>query len=416
MRAIEHRIYLLKQLDAFNALTEKQLAVVAGQVELVELDKKTSLFKVGDNDPCDYFLIEGKIKLTAEDDRAHDLTVDKPESKRPIANLRPRHYHAVTLEKSLLLKISHDLLSYVIEQGKSYKAQTRTLNFGHADLTPKMVLHEIKEAIAHGELKIPSLPNVAIKVQQVANKDETTTEELVKTIMLDPSITAKLIQAANSPLFRGVAAVETCTDAVVRLGRQTIQQLVTIFALKEVFNCDDPKLNKRYHEIWSESVNVASIAAVLAKQSKLNYSPEKAILCGLLHRIGELVIYAFTNEYQGFLKLDQVIESIIDEYQNKVACDVIEQWKMGDVYYQCMKYLRHWQKEQVMDPDYSDLLNVALLHEYLHQHKLNGLPHFNKLDAFKRLQLGEVTPELTIKVLKDHEQDIRDLKSLLKAS
>ncbi|WP_144392192.1 HDOD domain-containing protein [Pleionea sediminis] len=413
MQSIEQKVELLKQFTAFEYLNVKQLAIVAGQVDVIKVEKGQELFQLGNDDRYDYFLISGILHMVAGDGKSYSLEAGTSDTKRPISTLRPRKYTAEIRATSILLKIQHELLTYIINQHNSTEFGSNLVEFSNSQLTPEMVTSEIKQAILHGELKLPSLPDVAMRIRKFSQTNGDSVEQMVQAIMLDPSISVKVIQCANSPLFRGVNPIRTCTEAVIRLGKDTTIQLVTIFSMRELFNSDNEELKKKFIDIWRKSVDVAVICAVLAKKSKLAFEPEVAMMAGLLHRLGELSIYSFANDYRGFLTLDEVIEHLVKDYKSQVACDIIQQWQLGDVYYQCMKYLEHWDKEQIMSPDYSDLLNVAVLHEYIRTHDYHNLPHFDQLPSFNRIQVGPSTPELSIEALEESEKELKELKAML---
>lgn len=407
----------LRQLPAFEYLIEQQLLIVAGQTELIRCEPEEVLFDINEQDENDYFLIGGSLELTAGDGKNFTLLAGSEDALRPISTLRPRKYRAEVRSKAKLLCLPHQLLTYVLQKHNEREQQDNLVEFSDGQMSPQMMAAEIRQSILHGELTLPSLPDVAVKIRQFASDPEHTMEELAQVVLLDPAISAKLIQSANSPLYRGVAPVESVLDAVIRLGKDTSVQLVSLFAMREVFYSDDPELQQRFLKIWRDSIDVAVICAVLARKSQLPFQPEIAMLAGLLHRIGEVAIISFAADYRGFmstqLTVNQVMHELIAEFKSPVACDIIEHWQLGDVYYQCMKYMEHWFKEPVMDPDYPDLLNVALLHEYIHNHQYHNLPRIDQLPALQRIKVGTTTPEFSIKVLEESQEELRTLKSLL---
>ncbi len=407
----------LRQLPAFEYLTEQQLVIVAGQTELLRFEPEEVLFDINDRDTQDYFLIGGSLELTASDGKGYRLLAGSEDALRPISTLRPRKYQAMVHSKAKLLSLPHQLLTYVLQKHNELEQQDTLVEFTRGQMSPQMVASEIRQSILHGELTLPSLPDVAVKIRQFASEREHTMEQLAQVVMLDPAISAKLIQSANSPLYRGVAMVESVLDAVIRLGKDTTVQLVNLFAIREVFNSEQPELSERFLKIWRDSIDVAVICAVLARKSQLAFKPEVAMLAGLLHRIGEVAIISFAADYRGLLssqeEVQQVVQQLVADFKSPVACDIIEHWQLGDVYYQCMKYLEHWFKETVMEPDYPDLLNVALLHEYIHNHQYHNLPRIDQLPAFQRIKVGPSTPEFSIKVLEESQEELRVLKRLL---
>ncbi|MEE4246551.1 MAG: HDOD domain-containing protein [Kangiellaceae bacterium] len=405
---------LLKQYSVFEFLSEHDLAVVAGQAYLLTFDEDRVLFNIGDDDSTDYLLITGSVELTAGDGKVNLLTPQSEAADKPIANLRPRMYTAVTKLPVRLLALPHDLMSFIIKQHHSEESAESLVEFKHAQMSSAAITSELMQAINKRELNLPSIPEVAVKIREYAENEAHSMEELVQVLQMDPAISLKLIQAANGPLYRGVEPIQSLSKAVVRLGKQTVQLLVMIFALRELFEFNEKALQHKITALWNESIDVAAICALLAKKSKLPFDPEVAMLLGLLHRIGELTIYSYMVEYKGFLSIDETIDDLVKKYHRQVACEIVEAWGLGDTFFQAMKYMEHWNKEAFLAPDYCDLLNIAILHEYIRSKKYNDLPQLGKLPAFSRIQVGEATPEFSIQVLQESMQELNEIKSMLR--
>ena len=61
---------------------------------------------------------------------------------------------------------------------------------------------QITKALEQDRLELPTLPEVAFKVRDVAERDEVTIPQLCRVIEQDPALAAHLIKVANSPMFR----------------------------------------------------------------------------------------------------------------------------------------------------------------------------------------------------------------------
>ncbi|PWG74161.1 cyclic nucleotide-binding protein, partial [Enterococcus hirae] len=85
---------------------------------------------------------------------------------------------------------------------------------------------------------------------------------------------AKLVRSCNSALYRGFSEVRNVRDGVVRLGVRTTRQLVTVFALREVFRSRQPELQKAMDRLWQEARSVGALAYVLA-ESATRLEPEE---------------------------------------------------------------------------------------------------------------------------------------------
>ena len=64
------------------------------------------------------------------------------------------------------------------------------------------LISKIKSEHEAGRLVLPSLPEIVVRVRQAVNNNDVNLGDVVKLIQLDPSLTARLVQIANSPLYR----------------------------------------------------------------------------------------------------------------------------------------------------------------------------------------------------------------------
>lgn len=63
-------------------------------------------------------------------------------------------------------------------------------------------LEYVETAVQSNKLKLPTLPQVALNVQQMVSSNRATDAEIAKLISTDPGLSVRLLQVANSPLFR----------------------------------------------------------------------------------------------------------------------------------------------------------------------------------------------------------------------
>ena len=70
------------------------------------------------------------------------------------------------------------------------------------------VRNDIIEAIENDQLTLPTLPEVALKVRDVAEDENASIADLVKIISTDASLTARIVRVTNSPLLRAPVEVK----------------------------------------------------------------------------------------------------------------------------------------------------------------------------------------------------------------
>ena len=92
-----------------------------------------------------------------------------------------------------------------------------------------------------------------------------------------------MLRVASSPVFAGAARIESLSGAVMRLGLNTLRDLVLEVALNmRVFKCDaytGPMERLRLH-----STATAHLSRLICRHTSI--AAEYAFLCGLLHDVG----------------------------------------------------------------------------------------------------------------------------------
>ena len=268
---------------------------------------------------------------------------------------------------------------------------------------------EILLAIKNDELILPTLAEVALQVRDVAMDPDANIGKLAKVISNDPSLSARLIKVANSPLMRASRKIEGLNMALSRLGMAYTANIATGLAMEQMFQATSDLIDRRLREAWTRSAEVAGIATVLCRFcTKLR--PEKATLAGLVHQIGALPILTFAEDNEILLKDAFTLDTVIDKLAPAIGNRILSSWDFPDD-------IRQVPSEHLMftaekdRADYADIVTVALINSYA------GTNHpYTKMDltqvlAFKRLGIDPETQDF---VCNEIAEDIDAAKDLLK--
>ena len=68
-------------------------------------------------------------------------------------------------------------------------------------------LNHVQEELDANRLILPTLPDIALKVRDAVSKGDASASELADMIVTDAALSARLIQVANSPLYRGTVEI-----------------------------------------------------------------------------------------------------------------------------------------------------------------------------------------------------------------
>ena len=408
---------ILSRFQQLKNLQPMQLELLAGSLRIRSVAQGTMLLARGDSDAYGLYLLKGKLRLTSLDGRVTDIGDDSPQALSPIAHLLPRQYDVSALTRVEYLTIDNQLLQGILsDQGDAFTAteiiaeeDTRG-NISTEDQLTQTLLDDLE----HDRLVLPSLPDIAIRVGREMNEENTNAHKLAHIIQTDPVITTKLIRAANSPLYAGVSPVDSCSTAVIRLGANTTHNLVLTFALRELFVTRSPTLKTHMKQLWEHSVKVSAICYVLAKVVG-GFNPEHALLAGLLHDIGVVAILNYTKRYPDVLKDETILNQVISDLRGVIGGRILRTWSFLEDLATAAEAAEDWQREHDGPVDYADLVLIAQLHSFIGTPKMRDYPTLDSLPALHKLDIGELTPKLSLKILDKAVEKIHRAEALLKS-
>ncbi|HWV14019.1 MAG TPA: HDOD domain-containing protein [Cellvibrio sp.] len=271
------------------------------------------------------------------------------------------------------------------------------------------VRQDIMTAIKNDQLILPTLPEVAIKVREVADDPNADIDKLTGVIGNDAALSARIIRVANSPLLRASRAIEDLRTALMRLGISYTCNIATGLAMEQMFQATSDLVDMRMREVWSSSSEVAGISHVLCKHyTKLR--PDQATLAGLVHKIGVLPILTYAEDNPSLLNDSLTLDSVINQLHAPLGDLILKAWGFPDellhIPSQHMDFTR-----QIAKADYADIVTVAMLQSQLDQpHSNTAAIDLTEVTAFARLGLD---PESLMNDAEDLSADMEAATALL---
>jgi putative nucleotidyltransferase with HDIG domain len=237
-------------------------------------------------------------------------------------------------------------------------------------------------------------------------------EKIARIIQVDPAITSRLIHVANSALFASHQPVSTCIEAVLRLGLNTTRNLVICFTLGKLFKTGNRFIKNYMRDLWKHCTRVAAISYVLASQKK-GFNRDHALLAGLLHDIGTLAILNYAEKYPMTSDSEEKLVAVIRKFHSDIGAMILEQWGFGDDIIECARHADDYDLETNSGKSYLDIIQVAQLHSYLGSKHADTLPSIPDTPAFIRLFSSDNNPEVSLKILEDAHNQIKEVMSWL---
>lgn len=244
---------------------------------------------------------------------------------------------------------------------------------------------DILSAIDNDELVLPSLPEIALQVREVAEDPDAGVMDLHKVIGNDVALTARIIKVANSPTMRGAQEITNLQMALSRLGLQFTASLAMGLAMEQMFQAKSKEIDRRIREVWSRSSEIAGMCNVLCK-FRTSLQPDQATLAGLVHNIGALPIFKYAEENPDALNNPFVLDMLVYDLGAELGDKILSTWEFSpELVHVPSDHLNFTREPDAVD--YADIVTVALLQSHMGgNHPLANID-YNTVTAFARLGL-----------------------------
>jgi HD-like signal output (HDOD) protein len=256
------------------------------------------------------------------------------------------------------------------------------------------VLEYIQAEIDSGKLVLPTLPEVALSVRQAVNSGNASDAELARIIAGDPGLAARLLQVANSPLYRARQKIESIQSAVTRMGHNLIRNIITSLAMQQIFKPSAKVLDQYFHDTWKHSVNVSAVSRALCLRCG-HLNKEQAMLAGLIHQIGKLPILAIAEKFPELTSNPQTLDSLLDNLHTTIGRLIMERWDFPESISAAAWEYRDFTRDSGPDADYVDLVQVAYVESQLFKQpdlidRMGDIPAFRKLGLDPEIEVLEI--------------------------
>ncbi len=221
------------------------------------------------------------------------------------------------------------------------------------------VREDIIDAIEKDQLTLPTLPEVAMKVRDVAENPDAIIADLTKIISQDTALAARIIRVTNSPLLRAPQEVKDLTMAISRLGMNYTANLAIGLAMEQMFQATSDIIDQRLRDIWHTTTKIANLAYVIAQRhSKI--PPDEATLAALVHRLGALPILTFAEENDSLIQDGISLDKVISALNPELGCLILKKWDFAEELVDLPKSFEQFTDDSP-ELGYADIIRVANL-------------------------------------------------------
>jgi HD-like signal output (HDOD) protein len=133
--------------------------------------------------------------------------------------------------------------------------------------------------------RVGLFPSSAFDIFDVVKDPQASSRRIAAAIGRDPVLTARILKTANSPFYGRQRRVGTIDEALVVLGLHVVRDLTVSFALVGMSRTASPAAAA----LWRHLLGSGVLATALTRHVR-NVDPAAALVLGILHDLGELVM------------------------------------------------------------------------------------------------------------------------------
>jgi HD-like signal output (HDOD) protein len=248
-------------------------------------------------------------------------------------------------------------------------------------------LNHVQNELNANRLVLPTLPDVALKVRDAVAKDNATTQQLANMITTDAALSARLIQVANSPAYRGAVPINSIQMAVLRLGSKAISSLITSLVMQQLFKPSTKLLERYFRETWESSVNVSAISRALTAFAP-HLNAEEAMLAGLIFQIGKLPILMLVENIPEFRDSPSRLDKLLEKTHPAIGKIIMDTWSFPSGLKAVASEYVNFQRDSGEKADYVDIVQVAFLQNIAGTEHPASRIDWSTVPAFAKLGLA----------------------------
>ena len=193
---------------------------------------------------------------------------------------------------------------------------------------------------SRAEINLPSPPAIAVRILEAVKKEETSFDELSRIITADPALAAKILKAANSPIYNRTTKVDSIQRALTVIGSNALKNIALSFVIADKMkSTSDDAFD--FDFFWKRSVTAAVSGELIA--SLIGKQTDDVFVTSLLQDIGVVIMYLSNPaDYLTVLEEKAVTHVPLIEAEKKVfgfdhqeiGMEVLKEWGLPESIYE----------------------------------------------------------------------------------
>jgi len=214
--------------------------------------------------------------------------------------------------------------------------------------------------LSGGELELPFLPDIAIRIRALMNDPDCSMQKLGKALSTEPGLAARLIRTANSAVHsRAGNQISEITAAVSRLGFEVVRNASWTYALAQMQRqAELEPVSDQLAQLWKNSTDIAALAFVVARETNTG-QPDEALMAGMTHNVGTVYILSRSVTWDDADVPGDVLAGVVAEWSGSIGRAIAEHWELSGSIIEAIASYDDLDRIGVGNADLCDVLSVA---------------------------------------------------------
>jgi len=192
---------------------------------------------------------------------------------------------------------------------------------------------------------LPTIPKIMFDAITQIKTEPGNVYKISEIIGKDQGMVAKILSVANSPLFGMLRKVSSIEFAIMILGSNELEKVITAISLSNAIRFKSVA-NFNEQEYWKHSLAVALLSKDIARRLGMPEISGDAFIAGMLHDVGvQLIVKYFPEEYQIIFSnknenknfLDLEVDALGISHQD-VGAYLLNKWDLPTSLVECVKF------------------------------------------------------------------------------
>lgn len=193
--------------------------------------------------------------------------------------------------------------------------------------------------------EVSTLPQVAVRVIQVARDPNAGAIDLRMIVEGDPALSSKILKCVNSAAYGLQSRVNNLQRAIGLLGFKQVRNIAVAASVSKMFKDPTPIGTYTRRGLWKHMISVGVAARLIAMRCNLQ-SFEEIFLCGLMHDLGIILedqychdqFEAIVNDLSTEFTLAQLEQRHLGFDHSQFGARIAEVWRFPEEVRDCVRF------------------------------------------------------------------------------